>query len=151
MPEPEELSEELCIERSTDLDLDMDELWTLVSTAEGWCSWLVDDADITIRPDASGTAIADEVERAVRIESVVEGRSVGFSWWDRGDGSSVSYVQLEVVELPGGRSRLNVAERLLAAAPTASARASMSCSVAVRWDIAVLALWLLSVPSLVMA
>jgi hypothetical protein len=146
--------DDLFIERSTDLDLDVDELWTLVSTAEGWRSWLVDDTDITIEPDASGTAITDELERAVHIESVVEGRSIAFSWWDRGDRSSASYVQLDVVELPEGRSQLHVAERLLDA-PSASMRSSMqsstSCSMAVRWDIAVMALWLLTVPSLVMA
>jgi uncharacterized protein YndB with AHSA1/START domain len=144
-------SEDLYIERTTDLDLDVDELWTLVSTAEGWRSWLVDEADITIRPDASGTATADEVERTVHIESVVEGHSIGFSWWDRGDRSTQSYVQLDIVDLPDGRSQLHVAERVVGATPTAPIRSSMSCSVAARWEIAVMALWLLTVPSLVMA
>ncbi len=147
-------SEDLYIERSTDLDLAVDELWTLVSTAEGWRSWLVDEADITIRPDASGTATTDEVERAVHIDSVVDGRSIGFSWWDRGDRSSASYVQLDIVELPEGRSQLHVAERIVvppAATVQLSIRSSMSCSVAARWDVAMMALWLMTVQSLVMA
>ena len=147
-------SEDLFIERSTDLDLDVDELWTLVSTAEGWRSWLVDEADITIEPDASGTATTDELERTVHIDSVVDGRSIGFSWWEGGDRSSASYVQLDVIELPHGRSQLHVGERLLAP-PTASIQASshssMSCSMAARWDIAVMGLWLLTLPSFVMA
>jgi hypothetical protein len=138
------------IERSTDLDLDVGELWTLVSTAEGWSSWLVDGADVTIAPDASGTATVDEVERAVRIESVVEGRQVCFSWWDRGDRSSVSYVQLDVVELPDGRSQLNVSERLPGATATASMAATSMAATAAKWDVALVSLWLLAL-SLVMA
>ena len=150
MPNTDDLNDDLYIERSTDLDLDVEELWTLVSTAEGWRSWLVDEVDITIEPDASGTATTDELERTVHIESVVDGRSIGFSWWKGGDRSSESYVQLDIVELPDGRSQLHVAERVVAP-PIASMQASMSCSNAARWDIAVMALWLLTLPSLVMA
>ena len=138
---------DLSIERSTDLDLDVDELWTLVSTAEGWSSWLVDDANITIAPDATGTATNDGVERSVRIESVTAGRGIGLVWWDRDDPSTASYVQLEIVELPGGRSHLDITERLLGTTPMAS----KSCSLASRWDVALISLWLLALPSLVMA
>ncbi len=149
MPAPHDLT----IQRSTDLDLDIDELWALVSTAEGWASWLVDDANITITPNSTGTTRVGEIERAVRIDSMVERRSVSFSWWDQGDsdsdrGSSMSFVRLDVVELPDGRSRLNVSERL-SAAPTASASASIST--AIRWEIAMVSLWLLALHSLVMA
>lgn len=143
MPESDDLS----IERSTDLEIAVHELWTLVSTADGWRSWLVDDVDLTIAPEGTGTATIDDVERSVRIESLVEGRTIGFSWWDRDDRTSTSYVQLDIVELPDGRSRLNVVERFLGTTPTAS----MSCSIAVKWDVTLLSLWLLALPSLVMA
>ncbi|MEY2416445.1 MAG: hypothetical protein QOH53_1779, partial [Ilumatobacteraceae bacterium] len=36
----------LAIERITDLDMDVDQLWSLISTPAGWKSWLVDDADV---------------------------------------------------------------------------------------------------------
>ena len=96
MPEP------LVIERNAELDLDVHELWTLISTSQGWSSWLVDHADIAVVTDAKGTAVDDGVERTVHIDSVTEGRAIGFSWWARDDPSSVSAVQLDIVELPEG-------------------------------------------------
>lgn len=146
-------ADDFTIQRTTDLDLHVDELWTLVSTAAGWESWLVDGADITVAPDATGTATVDESERSVRIETVVSGRSVSFSWWDRdgGDGrTSVSHVHLDVVELPDGRSRLHVCEQLQPA-PTASASATASLATGIRWDVALVSLWMLALHSLVMA
>jgi hypothetical protein len=151
MPAPEDLT----IQRSADLELDVNELWALVSTAQGWASWLVDDADLDISPNSTGIATVDETERAVRIHSVVEGRRVTFSWWDRGeddrtrtDESSMSYVQLDIVELPDGRSRLNVSEQLGTASTTT---ASASLSSALKWEVAMVSLWLLALHSLVMA
>ncbi len=137
--------DDLSIERSTDLDLDVVALWTLLSTADGWCSWLVDQAEITIAPDATGTTTTDSVERSVRIESVATGRGIGFSWWDRDDPSTASYVQLEIVELPHGRSHLDITERFV------GATTATSCSVASKWDVALVSLWMLALPLLVMA
>ncbi len=153
LPEPETLS----IERSVDLDLDVDELWELVSTSDGWSAWLVDSADITLAPDAIGTATDDGVERSVRIESVIAGRGIGLVWWDRDDPSTASYVQFDIVELPDGRSHLDVTERFLGTTAMTASMASMDSmmslprSVASRWDVALIALWLLALPSLVMA
>ncbi|MGZ4771022.1 MAG: hypothetical protein ACXVLX_20630 [Ilumatobacteraceae bacterium] len=168
MPERSELPElpeqpvsdesgDLSIERSVDLDLDVDALWTLLSTADGWRSWLVDDADIDIAPDAIGTVTNDGVERSVRIESVTTGRGVGLMWWHRDDPSTASYVQLDIVELPCGRSHLDITERFLGGTTMTSTmmmsmtNASVTSSVATRWDIALMSLWLLVLPSLVMA
>jgi uncharacterized protein YndB with AHSA1/START domain len=144
-------TQDLLIQRSTELDLDVDELWALISTAQGWASWLVDDADITISPNSTGTTTVDESERSVRIDSVVEGRRVSFSWWDQtdgDDGSSMSFVELDIIELPDGRSRLNVSEQL-GTRPAATASASLS--MAIRWDVAMVSLWMLALHSLVMA
>lgn len=141
--------EDLSIERTTDLDLDVDELWALISTTEGWSSWLVDDAQIQITPGSAGTAVEDGVVRDVRIESMSDGRSVSFSWWDRDDPTSGSLVQLAVVELPNGRSQLNITERFIGA--SASVSASMSASSALAWDVRLVSLWLLALHSIVMA
>jgi hypothetical protein len=138
--------DDLRIERSTDLDMDVDELWLLISTAEGWKSWLVDDADVVIVAAADGTASNDGLERVVRIDSVTAGRAVGFSWWDRDDPSSASYVQLNVVALPGGRSQLHISERFVGA--TAS---TMSSSASVSWEVRIISLWLMAAWSAVMA
>ena len=140
--------DDLSIERSTDLDLDAEALWTLLSTADGWSSWLVDHAEITVAPDATGTATTDGIERAVRIESVVTGQGIGFAWWDRDDPSSASYVQLDIVELPDGRSHLDITERFVGGATATTAR---MCSVASRWDVALVSLWMLALPLLVTA
>src|SRR6476619_4424034 len=58
-------SDDLKIERITDLDLSADELWSLISTAEGWRSWLVDEAQLDVEPHAQGTATEDGVVRDV--------------------------------------------------------------------------------------
>jgi hypothetical protein len=143
MPQPDDL----LIERNADLDLTMNELWSLISTSEGWSSWLVDNADVTIVTDAEGTAIDDGVERVVHIDSVIEGSGIRFSWWECDDPTSVSYVQFDIVELPAGRSHLHITERFLGSASTAAT----SCSVAVAWDVRLVSLWLLAQPCLVMA
>jgi uncharacterized protein YndB with AHSA1/START domain len=142
-------ADELVIERETDLAVDANRLWTLISTAEGWDSWLVDEAAVVMAPDATGTAIEDGVVREVRINSIVEGRRVGFSWWDRDDPSRVSYVQLDIVELTHGRSHLHITERFVGS--TTAATVAMSSSVAVSWEMRLISLWLSIVQSAVMA
>src|SRR3954464_4315867 len=86
--------------RSTDLDMDVDELWRLISTADGWREWLVDDAHIDVSPGSSGSASDAGIGRDVRIDHVNDRHSVDFVWWERGEPSSKSYVQLEIVESP---------------------------------------------------
>src|SRR3954454_17591164 len=88
--------------RTTDLDMSVAELWRLISTAEGWCGWLVDDADIEVSAGSSGSASDAGIRREVRVNQVHERRGVDFVWWERDDPSSKSYVQLEIVELPTG-------------------------------------------------
>ena len=146
MSQPADLAS-LLVERTTDLDMDVDRLWSLISTPDGWKSWLVDDADVVIAPATNGIATNDGIERAVRIDSVDAGRTVGFSWWDRDDPSSASYVQLEVVTLPEGRSQLHITERFLGA----TASATMSSTAGVSWEVRIISLWLMAAQSSVMA
>src|SRR4051794_21049752 len=131
--------------RSTDLDMDVDELWQLISTADGWRGWLVDDADIDVSPGSSGSALDAGVRRDVRIDHVNDRCKVDFVWWERDEPSSKSYVQLEIVELPTGGSRLNVREQLV------GANATMSSSVDAWWQVRFVSLWLLALHSTVMA
>ena len=143
MPQHEDPS----IERHTDLDIEVSDLWTLISTAQGWSSWLVDDADVTISPGQTGTATDDGVERSVRINDVDLGHRIGFSWWNRDEPASVSYVQLDIVELPDNRSRLHVTERF--GAVTATMATATTCSIS--WDVRLVSLWLMALPFHVMA
>jgi len=137
------------VERSTDLDMGVDELWRLISTAEGWREWLVDDADIDVSTGSEGSASDAGISRAVRIDHVDERRGVDFVWWERDDPSSTSYVHLEIVELPGGGSRLNVAERLVGASTTMSS--STVSSIDAWWQVRFVSLWLLALHSTVLA
>ena len=139
------------IERSTDLDMDVDRLWSLISTSDGWKSWLVDDADVVIAPAGNGTATNDGVHRTVQIDSFDTGRTVGFSWWDRDDPSSASCVQLDVVALPEGRSQLHITERFLGATGSTTAGTTMSRTAGVSWEVRIISLWLMAVQSSVMA
>jgi uncharacterized protein YndB with AHSA1/START domain len=139
--------DDLAIERSTDLDMDVERLWSLISTPDGWKSWLVDEVDVAITPAANGTAINEGIERTVRVDTVISGRTVGFSWWDRDDPSSASYVQLDVVELPGGGAQLHITERFVGA----TASATMSCMAGVSWEVRIISLWLMAMQSSVMA
>ena len=76
--------------------------------------------------------------------------AISFSWWDRDDPSSASYVQLQVVELPDGRSQLHITERFVGAIDghdDVDARTGH----AVSWDVRMVSLWLLALHSTVMA
>ena len=131
--------------------MDVDRLWSLISTLDGWKSWLVDDADLVIAPAANGTTTNDGVERIVQIDSITAGRTVGFSWWDRDDPSSASYVQLDIVALPEGRSQLHIRERFVGAIGGASVSATASRAAGVSWEVRIISLWLMAVQSSVMA
>jgi len=147
-----EASDEPSIQRTTELDLDVEEVWDLISTAEGWASWLVDDAILTIAPGSGGVVIDDGAERSVRIETLVGGRSVRFSWWDRDDPSSASYVELEVIELPGNRARLDITERFGSTTSVSAPTGSVSTARAgTRWEVRLLMLCVLALPALVKA
>jgi uncharacterized protein YndB with AHSA1/START domain len=130
------MSDELLVERAVELDVDIAEAWELISTPTGWSAWLVDDVDVIVEPDAGGTAVTDDAERVVHIDEVVIGSRVAFTWFDCDDPSSVSYVQLDVVELPDGRSLLRTSERFVGS-PTAMG--------SMHWDVRMIALWSLAV------
>ena len=148
MPQRDDLNPaDLTIERTTQLDLDVDELWTLISTSQGWSSWLVDGTDLDVTPGSDGVALQDGTPRSVHIETVDEGRSVAFSWWDRDDPSSASFVRLDIVELPSGGSQLRISERFLGATDSAAT----SCSSELAWEVRFVSLWLLALHSTVLA
>lgn len=135
------------IERTADLEMGADQLWELISTADGWRSWLIDDTDIVVAPGSTGTATEDGIEREVRVDTVTEGHAIGFSWWRRDDPSCGSYVQLDIVELVDGGSQLRISERFISTTPTAT----MSAAATMSWDVRMVSLWLLALHSTVMA
>jgi uncharacterized protein YndB with AHSA1/START domain len=146
-----ERDDDLIIERTAQLDVGADELWALISTAEGWRSWLVDDTVLDITPESTGSAVEDGRTRSVRIDTVTDRHRVGFSWWDRDDPSSGSCVDLAIVPLPDGRSQLRITERFVGASASAHASISTPMSAGLAWDVRLVSLWLLALHCTVMA
>ena len=116
------MSEATRITRTVETDLQPDDLWALLSEGDAWATWMVDEADVDVRPGAGGTVVDDGVERTVRIDRLdTDGDAcrVGFTWWpdDRPDLAST----VELVVLPAATgSRLRVVETY-ASTSTASA------------------------------
>ena len=82
--------DELMVERTVHLDVDRERLWALIATPEGWRDWLVDDALLV---DGAGVVVERGVARQVRVDDIVDGRSVGFTWWEDDDPATVSHVR----------------------------------------------------------
>ncbi|MFT3851140.1 MAG: hypothetical protein QM733_00105 [Ilumatobacteraceae bacterium] len=118
--------DDLVVERTVELDVDHEQLWALIATPEGWRDWLVDEAQLV---DGAGIVVDGGVARHVRVDDVVEGRSVGFTWWEDDDPASISHVRLTI----GDDGALHVAERLLAEPRTAEAKLA--------WEVRVCSLW----------
>lgn len=121
------------IDRVVDLDVDRDTLWKLISTEDGWRDWLVDEAQLV---DGAGVVRDGDVVRHVRVDGVHAERSIGFTWWEHDDPSTVSHVTLEIVD--GGAdddgARLRIREQLIAGAVG-------SREAALAWEVRVCSLW----------
>src|SRR3954447_15590237 len=92
----------LSVERTVELDVDREQLWALIATPEGWRDWLVDEARLV---DGAGLVVERGISRQVRVDEVVEGRAVGFTWWDDDDSATMSRVRLTIDD-----GRLHIAE-----------------------------------------
>ena len=126
------MADEMQVARELILEDDVAEVWPLLSTAEGWQQWLVDQADLDVADGAVGEVTDDGLTREVRIIEVDEQRSVTFQWWDCDDPSSASRVTIEVHPLRGGGSRMLILERPLAGATMRATTA--------RWEVRALLL-----------
>ena len=113
------MSDELHIEREITLEADLEEVWPLVASADGWQLWLVDTADVEVAEGAEGEVADDGVLRRVRVTQVGDSQ-VTFRWWEYDDASSVSEVVIRVEPLQLGGSRLLISERLMVATTQAA-------------------------------
>ena len=139
--------EPVSLHRTVELEISADRLWELVADPQRLGEWLGDDVRFDVAPDglepgAAGVVVDDGVARFVHVDLVAPGRSVGFTWWEA-DGEA-SRVELEVVELPGGTSRLEITETLAIATTAATSARGANASAAeaqMRWEVRVGALW----------
>jgi len=136
-------TDDLLIERRIELDLDADQLWELVATADGWQRWLVDGAEVDVRPGGAGVVIDGDVEREVHIATVHQGREMSFTWWERDDPASASEVSISIVPRHDGGAGLSIVERIPSARIRACASASSAVVESVRfaWEVRACILW----------
>jgi hypothetical protein len=126
------MDEPLIVRRDIEIDLPAGELWTLVT--DGWEQWLVDAADVTVEPGGHGVVRDDEVDRAVRIDEVVDGERISFEWWPAARPADRSAVEFVVVPTPSG-ALLRVTETF-PPQPRAVALAATF-----RWEVRAVAAW----------
>ena len=91
------MSEEPAVRRDIDVPLPLDDVWPLVAGGDGWTEWLVDEADVAVEPGSAGTVVDGGERRDVRIDQVVPGERVAWTWWPAGRPADASRVELVVV------------------------------------------------------
>jgi uncharacterized protein YndB with AHSA1/START domain len=126
------MDEPLIVRRDIEIDLPAAELWSLVT--DGWDQWLVDAADVTVEPGGRGVVRDDEVDRAVRVDEVVDGERISFEWWPAARPADRSAVELVVLPTPSG-ALLRVTETF-PPQPHATAIAA-----AFRWEVRAVVAW----------
>jgi uncharacterized protein YndB with AHSA1/START domain len=138
--------EPVSLHRTVELEISADSLWELVADPERLGEWLGDDVRFDVapgglEPGAAGVIVDDGISRFVHIDQVAPGRALGFTWWEA-DGDA-SRVELAVVELPGGGSRLEITETLAPTRPAtgSASSAQASAEAQLRWEVRVGALW----------
>ena len=132
----------LVIDRTVDLEVAPDELWRLISTADGWRSWLVDEAQLErdgVGALVGGAVTDHDVVKLVRVDEIREGRSIAFTWWNPHPSdrvpAGVSKVGLEIVDNGDGTSRLQITEQLRSA-PGVVTQTTRNA-----WEVRVCSLW----------
>lgn len=123
------------IERDLELDLPLDEAWSLICNSDGLASWLADEVDVSIEAGQEGTMVDDGLTRTVRVDRVIADREVAFTWWADDNPSGASTVVIEVEPGDRGGSRLHITETM-----SAEASADGGVDSHVRWSLRVLLL-----------
>jgi uncharacterized protein YndB with AHSA1/START domain len=140
------------VHREIELDVDLGEMWQLVSSADELATWLADRVDLDVRPGACGVIVDDGVAHRVEVDEVIDGERVSWRWWrDDEDGSCGSRVELVIAPGPTG-SRLVVTETRLAPAVASAVRTPGRTSLRTsRWELRAAMLHLVAVAAFVAA
>ena len=124
--------ERLAVRRTIDLDCSADALWRLVTSPDELASWLGSDVELDLRVGGSGRVVDDGLARHLRVDELIDGRRLAFTWWPEGEERAASEVVF-AIEATGDGSRLLITETAAGAAP---AMATTS------WDVRIISLWL---------
>ena len=108
------------VEREALLETDLDRAWEAISDPEVLERWLADEVELEPLEGTPARFVVDGEERPARVERVVEGRELTFTW-EREPGRG-SLVELELAPCVSG-VRLRVTETELGSAPIGSGAA----------------------------
>ena len=123
------------LRRAVQLDVTAEQLWELIGDGSRWSEWLVDDSTVVVERGATGEVVDAAEPRSVRVDDVVEGRSVRFDWWPPDAPERASTVTLEI-DSEGEATTLRIVEVFPAAAQPLAIRASTA------WEVRAVAAWL---------
>ena len=88
--------------REIDIDAPLEDVWEAVSTEEGRERWLEPDDD-----------------RRIVVERTMAPSHISWWWWHESDDEPARYVDLDVIAIPDGRTRVIVTESQPAMVPVA--------------------------------
>jgi uncharacterized protein YndB with AHSA1/START domain len=109
------------VTREVELPVDEERAWEAISGQEMLERWLADEVEMEPVEGSPAVFTVDGEERPGRVEHVVEGRELAFSW-EREPGDE-SIVRFELVPCVSGTRVLVTETRLRTGAPTALASA----------------------------
>lgn len=106
---PETTTETESVTREITVDAPLEDVWEAVSTEEGRERWL--------EPDAG---------RRLVVEKTMAPSHISWWWWNESDDEPARYVDVDVVALPDGGTRVIVTESQPALLPMARLAASFA-------------------------
>ena len=107
---------ETAVERSTEIDAEVGEVWEVLTDPDGLGRWLGTEVDLDLRPGGTGHVVdPDGSVRQVLVTDVEESSRVAWHWW--ADDGPLTSVEITLTPIPTG-TRVDVHE-IYAAAPRA--------------------------------
>jgi uncharacterized protein YndB with AHSA1/START domain len=115
------------VTRSIELPVSAEEAWTSLRDADGLAGWLGDAVDLPdVAPGAAGRIVEGDAVRRLVVTEVLEGRSIGFVWWDEAAPEDASVVTIAVEPGDGETSTVSVTERLAGGVVASMGEASIA-------------------------
>lgn len=99
------------VRRSIEVEAPIDDVWDVVIDDDERAGWFGGPTELTPVEGTEATFTEpDGTRRSARIESVVPGRHLGWTWWDDGDdGAAASRVTIDLTPSPAG-TRIDILE-----------------------------------------
>jgi uncharacterized protein YndB with AHSA1/START domain len=89
------------VERTVEIDLPVEELWSMISDAEELATWMADEVELEITTGATGTITDDDVTYEVEVDEVAPGERVVWRWRPVDAPADEGASRVELVVEPG--------------------------------------------------